>query len=135
MIVIDACVAAKWFLPEPHSDAAETILAEGDVRIAPEHILVEVGNTLLKAYRSEAITRDHVHEAIAALTRLVQLQAIHEIAPAALEIAVRVGCTNYDALYLAAAERWGATLATADGRLVRQLRSAGWSGSIRMIGT
>ncbi|AWN36274.1 type II toxin-antitoxin system VapC family toxin [Methylobacterium radiodurans] len=132
MIVIDACVAVKWFLPEPHSDVAEAILAQGDVRIAPGHILVEVGNTLLRAYRAETITLDHAREVIAALTRLVQLQTIHEIAPAALEIAVRVGCTNYDALYLAAAERWGAVFATADTRLVRQLRSAG---SIRTIGS
>ena len=42
MIVVDACVAAKWFLPEPFSDVAERVLLEAEVRIAPEHLLVEV---------------------------------------------------------------------------------------------
>lgn len=134
MIVIDACVATKWFLPEPFSDAAEMILAENDIRIAPEHILVEVGNTLLRAYRAEAITLDHAREALSALAQIVQLQATHEIAAAALDIAVRIGCTHYDALYLAAAERWTATFVTADARLVRQLRPAGWTGQVRLIG-
>jgi predicted nucleic acid-binding protein len=53
MIVVDARVAVKWFLPEPLNEVAESILRENEVRIAPEHILVEVGNTLLKAHRAQ----------------------------------------------------------------------------------
>ncbi|MCJ2057986.1 type II toxin-antitoxin system VapC family toxin [Methylobacterium sp. J-048] len=135
MIVIDACVAVKWFLPEPQSDLAETVLLAEDVRIAPEHILVEVGNTLLKAYRSGTITLDHARAAIAALGKLVQLRPIHAIADAALNTARVVGCTHYDALYVAAAERWDGVLLTADARLVRQLQTAQWTARHRLLGS
>ena len=134
MIVIDACVATKWFLPEPFSDAAEGVLAGDAVRLAPAHILVEVGNTLLRAYRAGSISLDHAREAVSALPRLVQVQETLAIAGPALDIAVRIGCTHYDALYLATAERWNATLVTADARLVRQLRSIRWAGQTQLIG-
>lgn len=133
MIVVDACVAVKWFLPEPLSDIADGILLEDEVRIAPEHILVEVGNTLLKAHRAHAITLDHARDAVAALSRLIHLRPVREIADAALQRANAVGCTNYDALYVAASERWGAALVTADAKLARQLRMAGWSGDLRLL--
>ncbi|MCJ2133163.1 type II toxin-antitoxin system VapC family toxin [Methylobacterium sp. J-026] len=124
MSVIDACVAVKWFLPESQSDLAETVLREDDVRIAPEHLLVEVGNTLLRAHRADAITLDQARASVSALGTLIQLRPIHEIADAALQIASIVGCTHYDALYVVAAERWDAALVTADARLVRQLQTA-----------
>ena len=133
MIVIDACIAVKWFLPEPLSDDADAILLEDAVRIAPEHLLVEVGNTLLRAYRFHGITLDHARAAITALNRLVHLRPIHEIADAALTIAGLIGCTNYDALYVAAAERWDAVLITADAKLVRQLDAAQWGGRMRLL--
>lgn len=134
MIVIDACVAVKWFLPEPLSDAAEALLNEETLRIAPEHILVEVGNVFLKACRSKSITMDHALQGVATLQNLVQLMPIHELAISALRIAETIACTNYDALYVAAAERWDAALVTADAKLVRQLTAAHWSGNYRLLG-
>jgi predicted nucleic acid-binding protein len=134
MIVIDACVAVKWFLPEPQSDLAEAVLMEDEVRIAPEHVLVEVGNTLLGAHRANAITLDHARAAISALEKLIQLRPIHEIADAAFQVASVIGCTHYDALYVAAAGRWDAALVTADARLVRQLQAAPWNGAVRLLG-
>lgn len=134
MIVIDACVAVKWFMPEPLSDAADAILGQTEARIAPEHMLVEVGNTLLKTVRAGGITLDHASEALAKLDRLVQLRSTRLLAVRAIEIADTVGCTNYDALYVAAAERWDADLVTADRSLVRQLRAADWPGRARMLG-
>ncbi|CAM2874170.1 MULTISPECIES: type II toxin-antitoxin system VapC family toxin [Methylobacterium] len=134
MIVIDACVAAKWFLPEPQSDLADAILLEDVARIAPEHILVEVGNTLLRNHRSGAITLEHAREAISALGKLVRLRPILEIADTALSIASSIGCTHYDALYVAAAERWDSVLVTADARLVRQLQTVQWTGRYRLLG-
>lgn len=134
MIVIDACVAVKWFLPEPQSDAADAILAEAYPRIACEHPIVEVGNTLLEAVRSRGITPDHAREALDRLPGLIQLQPIQSLAGRAIEIADAVGCTNHDAPYVAAAERWDATLVTADGRLTRQLPSAGWTSQVRRLG-
>ncbi|MFD0937431.1 hypothetical protein [Methylobacterium trifolii] len=52
----------------------------------------------------------------------------------AIDIAAGIGCTIYDARYVAAAERWDATLITADEKLVRQLRSSRHAGRIRLLG-
>ena len=131
MIVIDACVAVKWFLPEPFRDAADAILSETEARVAPEHLRVEVGNTLLKTIRSGGITLDH---ALERLDQLLQLRPTGDLAGTAIRIASAVGCTNYDALYVAAAERWNAALVTADRKLARQLVAVGWTGQIRILG-
>jgi predicted nucleic acid-binding protein len=50
--VVDASVAAKWFLPEPYKDKAERLLRdfldETVELIAPDLIVAEVGNLLWK---------------------------------------------------------------------------------------
>jgi predicted nucleic acid-binding protein len=114
MIVVDASVAVKWILPEPFSEEAERLLGAHVVRIAPEHVLVEVGQVLRRAVRTRAIPLERAREAVSALPQLVQVLPTHRLATYALEAAVRVGCTNYDALYIAAAERWDAVFVTAD---------------------
>lgn len=134
MIVVDASVAVKWILPEPFSEEAETLLSAHIVRIAPEHLLVEVGQVLLRAVRAGAIPLDDAREAVASLPQFVQVLPTHRLATHAMEVAVRVGCTNYDALYVAAAERWEAVLVTADRRLERQLNSAKSSARVHLLG-
>lgn len=134
MIVIDANVAVKWFLPEPLSDVAEALLDEHDVRIAPEHILVEVGHVLVMASRAGKISLEDVHEAITTLSELVQLQPTHALIGSAIDIADEIGCTVYDALYVAAAETHEAVLVTADLKLGRQLSAAHRLGCARLLG-
>ncbi len=50
--VIDASVAVKWFIPEPHSDRADGLLKDflrqSIVLTAPDVLVAEVGNTLWK---------------------------------------------------------------------------------------
>src|SRR5437016_3552759 len=52
LLVVDASVAIKWFIAEPHKDKADRILAEfaDDSRelIAPDLLIAEVGNALWK---------------------------------------------------------------------------------------
>ena len=124
MIVVDASVAVKWFLKEPFSDEARAVVHEDAVRAAPEHILAEVGQVLLKAVRARNIWSDHAQKALDLLTHLVQLLPTRELAGPAIKVAMQVGCTNYDALYVVAAEGLGATLVTADAKLVEQLKLA-----------
>ncbi|MDP4023123.1 type II toxin-antitoxin system VapC family toxin [Methylobacterium sp. NEAU 140] len=133
MIVVDASVAVKWFLDEPSSSQARALVEEDCVRIAPEHVLAEVGQVLLKAIRARYITVDHAHEALALLRDLVQLLPTRDLADSAIEIALEIGCTNYDALYVAAAERWGATLVTADAKLQERLKLAGRTDIVRLL--
>ena len=134
MIVIDASVAVKWFLPEPLSESAEALLHGPVVRIAPEHILVEVGHILIIAGRAKKISHADVREAVAALGELVQLRPTQELIGQAIDIAAEVGCTTYDALYVAAAEQCDAALVTADLKLGRQLAAAKRLGRTRILG-
>ena len=50
-VVVDASVAAKWFLPEIHSDAAARLLDPAIALYAPDLIVPEFGNILWKKIR------------------------------------------------------------------------------------
>src|SRR5215210_436970 len=106
MIVVDASVAVKWFVPEPGTEEAEALLVSDEPRAAPEHIAVEVSQALLRHYRDGGIALDHCRLALTRLRDLVNLFPTGVLAPEALEIAAEASCSVYDALYLAAAERW-----------------------------
>ena len=51
MIVVDASVIVKWFVPEVHSAAARKWLDASHDYIAPDLMFPEVGNTLWKKVR------------------------------------------------------------------------------------
>ena len=134
MIVIDASVAVKWFLPEPLSEAAEALLCCGAIRAAPEHIFVEVGQALLRAVRQGGISVEHARESLAVLPSFVQSISTLSLCERAFEIALQAKTTNYDALYVAAAERWDGMLVTADERMVGALRSTPWQARVLGLG-
>src|SRR5918992_5397045 len=59
MIVVDASVIVKWFIPEVGDAAAKALLAGADELIAPELARVEVASALLrKAIRQELTGAD-----------------------------------------------------------------------------
>lgn len=121
-VVVDASVAAKWFLPEPGADRARGVLDGRHRLIAPDLLWVEVASVvrknvvrnLLSQSDAEEIVRDcagfpvEVFESITLLT-------------GALRIASEAGRSVYDALYVSLAVREKATLVTSDERLVNAL--------------
>lgn len=135
MIVIDASVAVKWFVPEAGSQEAEAVLVGHEPRAAPEHLAVEVGQALLRHWRGGGVTRDHCRLAMEQVPRYVRLFSTEALAVEALDIAAAVGCSVYDALYLAAAERWDCTVVTADARLVAQLSGTRAQARVRLLGS
>ena len=44
VLVVDASVVLKWFLPEIHSDAARRLLAATHHYLSPDLLFPEVGN-------------------------------------------------------------------------------------------
>jgi predicted nucleic acid-binding protein len=48
MIVVDASVIAKWFIPEVGAVPAHALLAAGDELVAPELARVEVASALIR---------------------------------------------------------------------------------------
>ena len=63
MIVVDASVAAKWYLNEPGSAEAASLLTCDDALIAPALIRVEVTGAILRRYREKKLSEGRAKEA------------------------------------------------------------------------
>lgn len=125
LLVIDASVAVKWFVVEPHREKALRI-REGYARgvielLAPSLIQYEVGNAI-RFHPGSA--PEHVAEAVQSI--LGMQMGGGEVSAASAEAASRIAfeeeITMYDAFYLALAERSRARLVTDDRRLYRKVR-------------
>ncbi len=142
LLIVDASVAAKWYLPEELSEEAARFLeagARGGARlIAPSLLLPELGNVLWHRYRRGAVSLERLREAWAALESApLSFIEMGPLMPAALEVALACGCTVYDGLYVALAEARhdeSAVLLTADRKLVARLTGTPCAGSVRMLG-
>ena len=114
MVVVDASVLVNALLI---NGAARARLADANLQ-APDLIDAEVLSVLRRLVLAGRLTEQH---ALSALTTSQQLglrrHASHHLWPRAWEL--RSNLTAYDALYVALAERLGATLLTADARAAR----------------
>jgi len=126
---VDASVAAKWWLPEADATAALGVLQTAGARVlkAPALLLAEVGNLMWKRVRRGELAPEEAHQILRAL-----LDAPLEICPtsvlidAALSIALEIGCSVYDGLYVALATLDEAPLITADENLWRRTRGTAY---------
>ena len=139
--VIDASVAAKWFLPA----SGETLTAEaldllkryavGQVRfLVPDLFWAELGNVLWKAVRLKRLPQRSAEAALRA-TRDRNFPTVpsHSLLEAAFIIATTFDRTVYDALYVALALQSQSQLVTADERLANALAAhlpVKWLGSL-----
>ena len=123
-IILDASVAAKWFvLPgEPYEAQAIDLLQRqlrGEIQFfVPDLFWAEIGNVLLKATRRNRCTPDQAEQSI----RLVRKQDLTtfpcvEYLEQSFSIARQFGCSFYDSIYVALAVESNATLITADEKL------------------
>jgi predicted nucleic acid-binding protein len=122
-LVIDASVAAKWVLAEEHAEAALQLLESGRRLIAPAHWLGEAVNAVWAAFRRGDILEQEAHERSVTLADApVAPVPLNELAADAMGIALRLGVTIYDSLYLAAADQRAAIFVTVDRRLLQAVR-------------
>ena len=125
MIVVDASVIVKWFIPEIGNAAAKALLATADALIAPELARVEVASALIRKGIRQEIAGTDVASTLRAWFRalavgqIVLLPNEHDIAAAA-KLALDLHHALPDCLYLAAAERLGVPLITADRAFARR---------------
>ena len=141
LLVVDASVATKWYLQEELSKEAERVIeagARGEARLlAPVLLAAELGNVLWQRYRREELSAEEIRDIWAAFEATpLTLVEIEQLMPAALEVAVGYGCTVYDALYVALTEAYtadGASLVTADRRLLRRLAGTPFGERMRSI--
>jgi len=128
-VVVDASVALKWFIEEEGSDRAAAMLTGPDLLIAPDLIIAEVAYAGWKAMRSGSmLAQQHDHAAARLSLAFDELTPLALLAPRTVEISRVLDHPVYDCFYLALAEAHGATMVTADQRLLGRLSGTEWRG-------
>ena len=141
--VLDASVAAKWFLPaeiETLSEEALSLLrlyAKGEIQfVVPDLFWAEFGNILWKAERQGRCARSTADEAVQAIQELnMPTTPSRALLESAFGIASEFGRTVYDSLYIALGVHSKGEFITADERLVQALSvhlPVKWLGSAKL---
>jgi predicted nucleic acid-binding protein len=117
-IVIDASIAAKWFLEEEHAAEALRLTEPAYDLLAPELLWVEVAAALRRRLRRGQMPLVTFNKAILDLLNVdVTSMAVTPLVRRATRFAVLLDHGVYDCIYLALAAAEGCQLATADRRL------------------
>ena len=131
MWVIDTSALIRLFVPDgplhPEVETAFNRAASGaDLVLAPQLLLVEAANVLLRKRRRSELSARELGELLQAVESLPIRLCEHEtlILPACA-LAEAHGLSVYDALYLALAEQHGARLITSDDALDKVARNLG----------
>ncbi|MFG3049353.1 type II toxin-antitoxin system VapC family toxin [Kitasatospora sp. NPDC048239] len=119
MIVVDASALVLALADEgERGDAARAELAAGGEWVAPEHVVIEVMQSLRGLYLAKELTAERVGE-LAALLPGLAIRKV-ETTPLLGRIwELKDNLTPDDAAYVAVAEQYGVPLVTADLRLMR----------------
>lgn len=131
-LVIDASVALKWVMDEDGSEEAQLLLG-GEPLVAPDLMLLECANVLALRVRRTLLTPD---QAAAKLDALLAAP-VREVPSRphllrAQALAMELGQSAYDSLYLAVALAEGAVFVTADGRFTMAAK-ARYGHSVRTL--
>jgi predicted nucleic acid-binding protein len=122
VLVVDASVVIKWFVPEVHSDAARRLLEYSHQYVAPDLLFAETANAIWKKVRRGELSSRHGQRLVTDLGRVaVETVSCRALAADAHALATRIGRTVYDAMYLTLAVQLETRLITADERLARAL--------------
>jgi predicted nucleic acid-binding protein len=132
-IVLDASVAVKWVLREEHADSARQILSTREL-FAPHLLWAEVGNILWKRHRRSESSVEEVRRMLREIQQLPVMTFAHwPLLPTALDLAISLGQTVYDCLYLALAETRNTIMVTADRRFHDVVSGSVWADRIAWI--
>jgi len=129
LIVLDASVAIKWFLPEKLETLATEALAlldrygKNEIQIiVPDLFWVEFASVLWKAIRRGNFPKVSADAALASLNRFdFSTVPSLKLLDRAFEIATGFERSVYDSIYVALAVQSNAQLVTADERLANAL--------------
>jgi len=126
--VVDASVAVKWVVNEPHSEAAAALLDRPMRWLAPRLMLIEAAAALRRKAADGELRPAAAATSLAALLDaarqgVIRLADDEELVSSALLLALDLGHKLPDCVYLALAEREGCSLSTGDSRLARLAQS------------
>ena len=120
LVVVDASIAVQWFANEPRSSAAARLLEEEQRLCAPDLMPVGAANAWWKKVRLGHMEAADLDQALVNLLSLgVELVPAASLLARTARLAVEVGHSVYDCLYLTLARDRRAQLATDDRALRR----------------
>jgi predicted nucleic acid-binding protein len=124
LIVIDASVAIKWFIPEIYAIPATSLLDKKFKLLAPDLIFAEVGDILWKKWRLNELAMDIANSMLDDFKKMpFDIHENEALLNVAWQMATTYNCTVYDSLYVALAEIERALLVTADRVLYNTLKT------------
>lgn len=116
---MDASVALKWLLQETGSDAAIALIG-AEALIAPDFLLLECANVLAMKARRGDLTAAAASQSLQVLEAApLRIVPTARHVPRAQTLAMELGQTVYDSLYLSLALAEAAVLVTADSRFAQ----------------
>ncbi len=122
--VIDASIAAKWFLDEVFCNESREVLHGRYSLHAPDFLLLEMDSVFLKRIRRGDITPQDANVARLMLRQIpIKCHAITAFLDRAYEIAALTGQSIYDSLYVTLALLLDSHMITADRKLYDGLRN------------
>ena len=123
MIVVDASLAAKWFLNEADSGPARSFLkARRGTLTGPDVLALEVSRALVAAANARRLATDAARAAIATWLESIESSVVtlHRVDPDLLrrgvDLALNLGHPLSDCLYLALAIDLDCDLVTCDAK-------------------
>ena len=138
MIVVDASLALKWFLPEPGAEAATALLLEQDEIAGPDMLAVEVhatlvrGANMVKSNRVEAETAIRRFQAMIESGEVALIRSLPKQIERAANLAIDLGHPLKDCIYLVLAMEMECDLITCDGKFAEKAKGV-WS-QVRVLG-
>jgi predicted nucleic acid-binding protein len=129
VIVVDASVAVKWFLPEVGSETASALLMDEDVPVAgPDILAVEVcatlvrGANMVKSNRGDAITNLAKFKSMLDMEAVNLIRTTPDLLHQATTQAIDLGHPLKDCVYLALAMDLRCALLTCDARFAAKAK-------------
>lgn len=127
LVVADASVVVKWFLPEPlRPEGLKLLFAhrEGNLVVAaPDFVRLEIGSVLTKRVRRQELTASQARQALAYLDEYSPvLFDTRPLLASAVELSLQRQQALYDCLYLALALERRCEFVTADQRFHASMR-------------
>jgi predicted nucleic acid-binding protein len=135
LIVLDASVAAKWYIREANSDLAQSLLEADFSFLVPDIFLAEVASAIWKQHREDRqLNAAEVRSAVNDLLQIeIQPIASSILLPRAIDISLTLGHPIYDCLYLSLAERSQKVAITADKKLCEKLEGSIWADHVLLL--
>jgi predicted nucleic acid-binding protein len=124
ILIPDACLGVKWYVPEADSAAASRLLDSRFALHVPDYFFTEAASVFQRKVAVDGeLSEDEGLEAYRLLRRVpMTVHATVGLLEEAFRLGVRYRRPVYDSLYLVLADSLGGQVVTADGRLYRGVR-------------